>query len=131
MISELLGLADSRVAGTVGVLGCCGAGIELIADAATGALSVFTAVLDFAAGCSGTGAFATGADEVLAGLVAAAFGVEDSAVVATVVTGAAASTGVGVGVTTGAWLAAGAPTFSCRSTTARGSSAVVVGTAVA
>lgn len=127
----LLGLADSRAAGTVGVLGCCGAGVELIADAATGALSVFTAVLDFAAGCSGTGAFATGADEVLAGLVAAAFGVEDSAVVATVVAGGADSTGEGVGVTTGGWLAAGAPTFSCRSTTVLGSSAVVVGTAVA
>ena len=85
----LVGLGDSRVAGTVAALGCCGADTV-----------------------------AAGADEVLAGLVAAAFCDEDSAVVATAVAGAAGFTGAGVGETTGAWLAGGAPTFSCRPATA-------------
>ena len=133
VVAVLAGLGDSPVAGIVDLAGCCRAGVELTADVGTAAESVFTAVLGCAAGFSG--AAASVAAELVAAPAAAAFGVEESAVVTTALAGADAcatgSTDVGAGVTTGAWLAGCALTFSCRSTTALCSSPVLAVAVVA
>ena len=131
------GLGDSPVPGTVALAGCCRAGAELTADVSTAALSDFAAVLVCAGGffVAGTVAAASATGELAAGPAAAAFGVEEFAVVTTALAGADAcatgSTDAGASVTTGAWLATGALVFSFRSTTALRSSPVLAVAAVA